>query len=102
MIGTLNKNDIGVALRLTITEYGTPINLSAATVKKIKFRAPGAASTIEKAATFTTDGSDGQVQCLTGAGDLDTIGTWKIQGYIELGTYKGHTTFGTFKVIDTL
>lgn len=98
----LRVGDVGATLRLTFLDQdGTPINLAAASTKQIKLRSPaGVAKT--KTATLAGDGTDGVVQYLTVAGDIDEAGVWRIQGYAVTSAWTGHTSVSTFEVEDNL
>ena len=96
------KNDVGTVLEATILDSaGAVIDVSTATTKTLKLVKPSGA-VLNKTATFTTDGSDGKIRYATIANDLDSVGTWRIQAYIELGaSNKFHTSVTTFEVVGT-
>ncbi len=89
-----------------ITNKGTVLDLSSATVKQIKFGKPKTgtlpAETVVKEAAFATDGTDGVLTYTTVAGDLDRKGIWKVQAYVEIPDWSGHSALGTFIVEDNL
>lgn len=86
----VHVGDIGTVFRLTIYDDTTLANLSGATTKQILFSKPSG-MLLTKTAVFTTDGTDGKIQYVTVAGDLDEAGQWTIQGYLVLSTWTGHT-----------
>ena len=93
--------DVGTVIELTIKdENGDAVNVSAATVKQIKFDKPGAAPSVTKTAVFSTNGSDGKIRYTTITGDIDVPGEWKARGYVELGSsVKFHTSSVSFDVV---
>ncbi len=98
----VHNGDVGTIFRLVITDTaGAPIDVSTATATIIHFQDPLGNKT-QKTAAFTTDGKDGKIQYATIAGDIDKVGTWQIQGYIETGLGKFWTKKGAFKVYSTL
>lgn len=74
--------DIGTTIKATIVDQdGTALDVSAATTLQLLFLKPnGVLET--KTATLTGDGTDGVIQYVTIADDLDVPGVWKSQGYI--------------------
>lgn len=97
-MASARKNDVGVVFRVTfVKDDDEPWDISTATVKQIIFRKPSAA-VVTKAADFTEDGSDGQAEYTSEAGDLDEVGNWKIEGYAEVGGQELHTEIGSFSV----
>jgi hypothetical protein len=98
----IHNGDVGTIFRLTITDTaGTPIDVSTATVKYINFQDPSGVR-MQKTAAFYTDGSDGKIQYTTVSGDIDMVGTWQIQGYVETSLGKFWTEKDLFKVHSTL
>lgn len=97
----------GQSIRATITENGSAVNISSATSLKIRFRTPDG-QTIEKTATFVTDGSDGVMGYTVESGLFDIgnrklIGVWEYQPSLVLGTFTGPSCdVGQFQVIGTL
>jgi hypothetical protein len=90
----VHVNDIGVAIRLTVTENGSAVDLSTAGNIFIKLQGPdGRVQT--KNASFVIDGLNGQIQYVTQSGDLDQPGLWRRQALIQnLGGWTGHTSEG--------
>jgi len=99
---SVQKGDIGTAFIATIKDGGEIVDVSGATVKKIKFEKPSGAS-VTKDASFYTDGTDGKIKWTTTlVTDLNEAGVWKRQGYVELPTGKWHTTVLSFTVADNI
>lgn len=98
----IHKADIGTIFRLTITDTaGTAIDVSSATVKYIYFKKPDGTKTKETA-DFYTNGSDGIIQYTAVSGDIDQVGLWQVQGYVETTDGKFFTRKASFTVLDTL
>lgn len=85
-------------------ENNAVVNLSAATLKQITFRKPGGGLLVKSGASisFVTDGSDGLIEYVWLAGDLDVDGNWTAQGYLEFATGKYHSTDDNFRVTRSL
>lgn len=91
----LHVGDYGTVLRLTLTENGAVVDISGATTKQIKLRTPDD-RILTKPAVFTAGGTDGAFQYTLQAGDLNTPGQWRWQGYlVGIGGWAGHTSEGT-------
>jgi hypothetical protein len=99
----LRKDVIGTDLEVEVLENcATALNVATATVKTIKVVKPDLTS-FERAAAFTTDGTDGLIYITTEAGDLSLEGTYYIQAYLELPSgWQGKTDIGEFEVEDNL
>jgi hypothetical protein len=89
--------DIGAVIRLTVYEDGSPKNISTASPKQLKIRKPDGTVTT-KTASFTTDGTNGQLQCATASGDLDQEGRYTVSAYMTIGSWTGFTTPVPFEV----
>ena len=97
----VHNGDVGTIFRLTIKDTaGAAIDVSTASVKYIYFQDPSGVKT-QKTAAFYTDGTDGKIQYTTVAGDIDEVGTWMVQGYVETGLGKFWTAKDSFKVYST-
>ena len=98
----VHNGDVGTIFRLTIKDTaGAAIDVSTASVKYIYFQDPSGVKT-QKTAAFYTDGTDGKIQYTTIAGDIDKVGTWHVQGYVETSLGKFWTEKDSFKVYSTL
>ena len=98
----IRVGDIGTVFRLTIVnELEETINISAATTTEIRFEKPDK-STVDKAAAFATDGSDGEIEYVTISGDLDMSGKWRIQAYIVTPVGEWRSEIETFWVQENL
>ena len=99
-------SDIGTVFRVTVYDTDSAgatsaLDISAATTKQFIFGKPDG-TTSTKTATFTTDGSNGQLEYSTVSGDLDTAGTWSLQVYFATSGGSWRTDVGTFKVYENL
>lgn len=99
----IHVNDIGTELViLFVNEQGEAIDISTAHIKKIYIKKPGILNPLEKDAVFDTDGTDGLARHDAIAGDLDVAGTYKIEGYVVVGTKEWWTEPFSFSVYETL
>ena len=99
----IRVGDIGTVFIVTVIDCdtGLPIDVSAATTKTIKLLLPDL-SVLEKAASFTTDGTNGKIQYTIASGDLSQSGRWKIQGYVVDSGYTNHSAVEEFNVLANL
>lgn len=93
------KNDIGTKIKL---DAGCDISASglAATVWKILYSKPGK-TRIEGEWIAIPEGTN-YIHYVTLAGDLDAVGKWHIQLYIESPSWKGYGEIVSFEVYDNL
>jgi hypothetical protein len=96
-VGVARLNDVGTAVQATVLDCGQPLDVSAATVKQIRWKKPSGAYEV-RTATFVTDGTDGRIRYVTIAGDLDELGAWEYQAYLELAGRQFHTSLLAFTV----
>lgn len=99
----IHNGDVGTIIRLTITEDDdtTAIDVSGASVKKFYFLKPD--NTKENVtAEFDSTGADGKLKYTTVSGDIDTVGRWQVQAYVEIGAAKYYSTKTTFIVQSNL
>jgi len=97
----IHLNDIGTVFRVTLYDCDNAVDLSTASVKQFVFKKPDE-SVVTKDAVFLTDGTDGVVQYVTIASDLDLPGKWKIQARVTLPTGVWSSDIDTFKVYANL
>lgn len=101
-IQDLHLEDIGTSIRITVEDTDESCNrvivdLSSASVRQIIFRKPsGTKLTVTGA--LVTDGTDGKIEYITEAGDLDEVGEWKVQVYLVFPTGGWRSEIGTFRV----
>ena len=82
-----------ITLGSTVKENGSALNVSSATVKKLRVKSPDG-STQEHTASFTTDGSDGKIEVAEFS--VEQEGIYVFQPYIEMGTFVGYGEPGSF------
>jgi len=97
----IHEGDIGTLFKATFKDGTTVVDISTATTKQLIFKKPSG-SELEKDASFYTDGTDGILTYTTVSGDLDEIGTWKVQGYVVLVSGSWKSDIHTFKVYRNL
>lgn len=99
----IHIGDAGTIIRLTVTEDDgkTPVDVSVASIKKFYFRKPNGMK-VNKPAEFDSDGVDGKLKYTTESDDVDVIGKWHVQAYVEIGTSKYYSTITTFIVHENL
>jgi len=85
---TINIDDIGTDLQVTITEGGTAVDISSATDLVIILVKPSGAE-VEKTAELLNDGTDGIMRYVTDSDDIDEVGDW---------SYYGRVTFSASEV----
>jgi len=89
------KNDIGTKIQLD-----AGCNISAADVLKILYSKPGK-TRVEGEWVASPEGTD-SAYYLTQAGDLDAVGKWHIQLYIESLNWTGYGEIIDLEVHDNL
>lgn len=93
---------IGLDFIITILENCEDIiDISTATSIDIYLTKPDG-TLISKTGTLVTDGTDGKVKYTTVSGDLDQVGTWKIQAIINISSNVYPSSIYTFKVYANL
>lgn len=102
-INTFHTGDWGILFKFRLINKDTNavVDISAATNKYMYFKRPDGTSFI-KTAAFSTDGTDGYIQYVSVADDLDAVGEWLIQGFVELPTKGVATEKIKFKVKATI
>ena len=102
-VAEVHKNDIGLTFKVTIKDEDDAVkNISSYSTKQLIFKKPDG-TILTKTASFLTDGTDGVIYYTTVSGDLDTVGIWRIQAYINDGSSNYRkSNVGTFNVFDNL
>lgn len=98
----IHKGDIGTVFEATIRDGCDIQPVDGATTLQIKFRKPDNETVLPKTAIFKTDGTDGIIQYVSEAGDLDEVGDWKIQGFVVLPAGSFNSNIEDFEVFDNL
>ena len=101
---TVQLNDIGSVLRVTVRESSdqSAVAVSSATVTKDIILEKPDGTNVTKAASFTTDGTDGKIQYATISGDMDAAGTWGLQASVVLTSHTIKSTRVRFEVKENL
>lgn len=97
MADEIHVNDIGTEFRVLVSDDGSTVDLSAATDIVMVFKKPSG-TRIERNADFYTDGTDGLVYYRSVDGDLDEVGTYKIQTIVTIAGGTFNSSVGSFKV----
>jgi len=97
----IHIGDIGTVLRVTIKDGDDVVDISGATSKIIILEDPDGTK-YEKAATFTTNGTDGEIQYTTVDGDLNKRGNWFIQAKLVLPNGTWYSDIEVFQVYENL
>jgi len=101
----VHYNDIGTVFLVTVNDCvsgsATALDLSSASTLQIILKSPsGTAKT--KSALLYTDGTDGKIQYTTVDGDLDEVGTWRIQANVTISGATHRSNVTSFKVYENL
>ena len=96
----VHKGDT-TTIRRTIYDGTDVVDISSATVKQFKLRSPSGV-TVTKDGVFTTDGTDGKLEYTCPTSELDEVGVWQSQIYIEMPGWTGHTDIQSFMVYANL
>lgn len=92
----LSKDEEGIAIELLIDSGAS---IETATDLKMIFKTPRETN-IEKTAVFTTDGTDGLIQYVITASDLNDEGVWRVRGNYNLGAEEKFTSWAEFRVAE--
>ena len=101
MTDEVHVGDIGTIIRISIVERSLPLDLTDATVIKIKFKK-------KDRSTFMVDGSvygpatDGVIQCISDTTYFTSKGKVSVQVYIEYPSGKWHTSEAEFEVFENI
>ena len=85
----------------TIFYVDCGVDVSLASVAKVYLEKPDASTIVEKTAeAITYNGSTNYIRFTIAAGDLDQVGEYKCQAYIEMGAWKGRGKTFIINVLD--
>jgi hypothetical protein len=101
IVEEIHVADAGTVFQVTIKDGNTPVDISAATVKQIKFQKKGS-STVTKDAIFATNGEDGILEYTTVAGDFASAGTWQLQAHVKTPSGEWSSNIIPFTVFPNL
>lgn len=94
---TIHVNDIGTEFRIKFVKGSSARDISSATVKQIRFLKPDG-TVMDRDADFITDGTDGLMRYIIQAGELDQVGRWWYQPYLEMPAWSGYVGKKVFLV----
>jgi len=93
----IHLDDIGTVFEVILMDDEDVVDISGATTKELIFRKPDG-SKATQTADFVTDGTDGGMQYISVADDLDQTGAWNIQAYLVLPGWIGHSDVADFTI----
>lgn len=94
--------DVAVVLVVQIVDqFGTVIDVSAATNMVIKLGMPDGTSK-NLTAVLYTNGTDGKIKYTTITGDLGQVGAYRIQGKLNVAGGLKSSFVGAFSVLDNI
>lgn len=94
--------DEGSIIRVTLVDSDrAAIDINDATTTQLRFKKEDN-STVVKAAVFTHDGSDGEIEYEAVAGFYDQSGTWELQAYVAGPGYKYSSEVKDFPVLPNI
>ena len=83
----IRKNDSGTAFRISITEAGAPVDVSAATIPTVLLRSPWGSYS-----SHTATINSGAIQYITTGSDFDCPGVWRIEAHFTLNGWTGSSS----------
>lgn len=86
--------DVGTKIILSVEET---TDISSGTEQVINYRKPNC-----ETGTWTATIEDNTLYYITQEGDIDQQGTWKLQGFVNLGAWEGCTTIANMSVFNKL
>jgi len=102
----IHVNDVGTIFRMTISNSGAALDLSAANTTSSRlfvFRKPDGTLTTQTTSFQSGSGTAGVLDFTAPSGFLDTAGDWRLQAYINLGSGGSfHTDYLVFTVYPNL
>jgi len=97
MSNEIHVDDIGTKFSITIKDGDDVVDISDALFVTLFFRRPDN-EVIERDASFTSDGSDGQIYYNIIGGDFDEAGYYKMQAKVIFANGVFYTNIHTFQV----
>ena len=96
------NGDFGaVTFVIQFVNAGSAVDISTYTTLTIRM-GPSGGTINDFTASFTTDGTDGQIEYTLASSDIDTEGVWLIQGKVEKTGAQISSRKGTFEVHDAI
>ena len=101
----IHQYDVGTSFEVTVTDDAKPevaIDLSTSTVLEFVFEKEDG-TTVVRTPVYVTDGTDGKLRYVTVVGDLDQVGSWKLQvHYVLASGVDRRADVSTFRVKENL
>ena len=101
VVSEVHLNDVGTVFEITLKDGSSIADISSPVSLNIIFRKPNR-SILTKTAVLTTDGTDGKLQYVAIAGDLNAKGKWSIQAAVVLASGSWKSDISTFEVFANL
>ncbi len=101
---TIHTGEEGITITATlVNQAGVAYDMSGGVdTKQINLRDPSG-NVSENDADFGDDGSDGVLEYVTDADDIDEVGIWQFQAFVDDGNgLVIYSTIGKFKVVAPL
>lgn len=98
---SMHLNDVGTIIKVRIFSEGQVLDISEATSMMLYLKKPSG-TVLNKTPVFITDGSDGWMQYVTVAGDIDETGEWGVQAWVSLPDGAWYTDVQTVYVFTNL
>lgn len=99
----IHMHDVGTVFQITITDSGSPVNLSSgiSASNVVLLRKPDG-TIITGSATYVTNGTDGLIKYIVSGSDvLNQSGTWQLSANVNTSTGKWTATSVGFTVKST-
>jgi len=93
----IQVGDAGTQIVVKVRDGGRRMDLSAATSRRIVLTKPDG-NEVLRDADFVTDGTDGALVYVTGAGEVDQPGLWQVQAQLVVGSWSGRTSRASLRV----
>ena len=94
----IHVGDVGTRFELTLEDGdGNAVDISSATTLQLVFRKPDG-TVLEVTATLSGAGTDGKLYYDSVDGDIDLAGQWRVQAYVLMTGFEGHSGEKLFTV----
>ena len=94
----IHVGDISTLFVFTIQDDTTVVDVSSATSTKNLLFVKPSGGTLTGGASFSTDGTNGQIEYASVSGDLAEVGAWEVRASIVITGWTGKTDIKTFTV----
>jgi hypothetical protein len=98
----IHLNDLGTDFIATLRDGEALVDISTQTTLEFLALPPSPAVLKTWAASFVTDGTDGQMHYVIQSGDLDVAGDWQIQAHVITPAGNWHSNKLAFTVSTVL